>query len=186
MQSLPRSRVFHFLVALLSLAAFLGLIHLLPSLAKATDQQMVVKATAEILFTVALLFALIKWGSLPAERFGVRRIRAASVGWGLACFLAAVALSAVVVLAFAHFGITQQQSVLKALGSKPVPIILLIAAAAGIAEEILFRSILITELESASGSTWIAAIFRLPPLRLLTRRDGALGRSCSRQCRAWS
>ena len=53
-------RAFHFADAIISLAAFLGLIHLLPSLATATDQQVLVKAGSEILLTVALLYALVR------------------------------------------------------------------------------------------------------------------------------
>jgi membrane protease YdiL (CAAX protease family) len=155
------SRAFHLVAAIVSLAAFLGLIHVLPSLATTTNPQVLIKAASEILLTVALLYALIRWGGVSPERLGVRRVRFASFGWGLLCFIAATAVSIVVVLAFRHFGITQQRSVISALASKPIPIILLIAATAAIAEEILFRSILITELESATGITWLAAAISL-------------------------
>jgi membrane protease YdiL (CAAX protease family) len=161
-----RSRTFHLIAAIVSLAAFLGLIHLLPSLATATNQQVLIKAASEILLTVALLYGLVRWGGVSPARLGVGRIRFASVGWGLLCFIAATALSIVVVLGFRHVGITQQQSVISALASKPIPVILLIAATAAIAEEILFRSILITELESATGITWVAAAISLAAFAL--------------------
>ena len=38
---------------------------------------------------------------------------------------------------------------------------LLLAATAGIAEEIIFRSVLITELEAATGLKWLAALISL-------------------------
>lgn len=154
------SRVFHFAAAIISLAAFLGLIHVLPSLATATNQQVLVKAASEILLTVALLYGLLHLG-VPTARLGVGRVRLASFGWGVVCFIVTMVISTVLVIGLRHFGITQQRSVISALASKPVPLILLIAATAAIAEEILFRSILITELEAATGIGWLAAVLSL-------------------------
>ena len=153
-------RAFHFAAAIISLAAFLGLIHLLPSLATATDQQVLVKAGSEILLTVALLYALVRLGVSTAQ-LGVGRVRLATFGWALVCFVATMVVSTILVIGLKHLGITQQKSVISALASKPIPLILLIAATAAIAEKILFRSILITELESAIGIGWVAAALSL-------------------------
>jgi membrane protease YdiL (CAAX protease family) len=88
-------------------------------------------------------------------------LRLASVGWGLVCFIATAVLSAIVVYGSAHFGIGQDKGTLAALASHPVPIILLIAAMAGIAEEIVFRAVLISQLETATGSAWLAGLISL-------------------------
>jgi membrane protease YdiL (CAAX protease family) len=159
--SLPRSRAFHFLVALISAAGFLVLVRVLPSLRSMSVPAVVSKAAAEIIVTIALLYALIRWGGEPRERLGVRPVRVSTFGWGLLCFLASAILSALTLLAFAHFGVTQDKSTLTALASKPVPVMILIAAMAAIAEEIVFRSVLISQLEAATGMTWLAAIISL-------------------------
>lgn len=156
-----RSRLYHLVVAVLSAAGFLLLVHLLPSVAAASDPQIVVKAAVEIGAAVALLYALIQIGGEPRERFGVRRVRPATFGWGILCFLATAILSAIVVYSAAHFGVGQDRGTLAALASHPVPIILLIAAMAGIAEEIVFRSVLISELEAATGNSWLAGAISL-------------------------
>lgn len=156
----PRSRTFHFLAALVSTGAFLLLVRVLPSLATAGDPQLVVKCVAEIVFSIVVLAALLRWGE-PADRLGVRRFRASTLGWGLLCFLVIAVLSAATLFAFARFGISQDKATLSALASRPIPLILLIAAAAAIAEEIVFRSVLITELEAATGLEWFAAIVSL-------------------------
>lgn len=156
----PR-RTFALVVAILSAAGFLLLVGLLPSVAKASDQQIVLKAVVEIVATLALLYGLIRWGGVAPEALGVRRLRAASVGWGLVCFLVTAILSAVVVYGFAHFGVGQDKGTLAALASHSVTIILLIAAMAGIAEEIVFRGVLISQLETATGSGWLAGLISL-------------------------
>lgn len=161
MAKITASRTFALVVAVLSAAGFLLLVGLLPSVAKASDQQIVVKAAVEIVATLALLYGLIRWGGVAPEALGVRRLRLASVGWGLVCFIATAVLSAIVVYGFAHFGIGQDMGTLAALASHPVPIILLIAAMAGIAEEIVFRAVLISQLETATGSAWLAGLISL-------------------------
>jgi membrane protease YdiL (CAAX protease family) len=155
------SRTRAFVIALLTAPGFLLLVHLLPSLAKASDQQIVIKALVEICASVALLYALIRWGGVSPEALGVGGVRASSFGWGLICFIATAVLSAIVVYSFAHFGIGQDKGTLAALASHSIPIILLIAAMAGIAEEIVFRSILISQLETATGRSWLAAAISL-------------------------
>jgi len=156
-----RSRAFHLVVALLGVAGFLLIVHLLPSLRSATDLQVVVKAAVEICATVALLYVLVRWGGEPGEMLGVRRVRAATFGWGLVCFLASAILSVVTVFAFAHFGIQQDRATLAVLASHPIPIILLIAAMAAIAEEIIFRAVLISQLQAATGMPWLAGLVSL-------------------------
>jgi uncharacterized protein len=155
------SRTFHLLVAVLSAAGFLVLVRVLPSLASKSVAEVTLKAAVEIVATVALLYGLIRWGGQSRETLGVRRVRASTFGWGFLCFLASAILSALTIFAFAHFGITQDKSTLVALASKPVPVILLIAAMAAIAEEIVFRSVVISQLEAATGMTWLAAIVSL-------------------------
>jgi len=155
------SRIQALLIAVLAAAGFLLLVRLFPSIAKASDSQIVVKALVEIFASVALLYALIRWGGVSPESLGVRRVRAASVGWGLVCFIATAMLSAIVVFSFANFGIGQDKGTLTALASHSVPIILLIAAMASIAEEIVFRSVLISQLEMATGRSWLAGAISL-------------------------
>jgi uncharacterized protein len=155
-----RSRAFHFIAALLGTGLFLLLVGILPSLATASDPQIIVKCAVEIAFALVLLAALLRWGE-PPELLGVRRLHASTLGWGLLCFLVIAVLSAATLFAFARFGIGQDKATLTALASRSVPIILLIAATAAIAEEIVFRSVLITELEAATGLKWLAALVSL-------------------------
>lgn len=157
---LPRTRAFHFIAAVVSTALFFAVVSLLPSLKTATDPQMIVKCMVEIIVAVAILYALVRWGE-PRQALGLRRVRAATFGWGLICFLIIAILSAATLFCFSRFGISQDKGTLTALASRPVPIILLLAATAGIAEEIIFRSVLITELEAATGMKWLAAFISL-------------------------
>lgn len=155
------SRTVHLLVALCSVAGFLLLVRLLPPLKTATNGEIVLKDAAEICATALLLWALVRTRLEKAQALGVRRPRLATIGWALVCFVIIAVLSALTLFAFGRFGITQDKAMLAALASRPVPIILLIAAAAGIAEEIIFRSVLIAALEAATGMTWLAAIISL-------------------------
>lgn len=157
----PRSRTYYFFAALFSTAIFLLLVRFLPSLKTASNPLVVVRCVVEGAAAIAILYALSRADRRPLEAFGVQRVRLATFGWGFLCFLISATLSALTLLAFARFGIAQDKATLVALASRPVPIILLIAAMAGIAEEIIFRSILITELEAATGMRWLAAIVSL-------------------------
>lgn len=156
----PRSKGFHYLAAIVSTGGFLVLVHLLPSLATGNVSQLIVKCAAEIIFAAVLLAALIRLGE-PHDAFGIRPVGASTFGWGLLCFIVIAVLSAATLFAFAHFGLGQDRATLTALASRPLPIILLIAATAAIAEEIVFRSVLITELEAATGIRWLAATISL-------------------------
>ncbi len=156
-----RTRTYHFLGALFSTAIFLALVRLLPSLKTASNPQVIVRCTLEIIAAVGILFVLTRAHRQSLEAFGVRKLRGATFGWGFVAFLVSAVLSALTLFAFGRFGIGQDKATLTALASRPAPIILLIAAMAGIAEEIIFRSVLITELEWATGMRWLAAIVSL-------------------------
>lgn len=155
------SRTKALLIAVLSAGGFLALVHLLPSVATASDAQIIVKAVVEIAASVALLFALVRWGGVTRDALGIRRVRGGTIGWGLVCFLASAVLSAITAYSFARFGIGQDKGTLAALASHPIPIILLIAAMAAIAEEIVFRSVLISQLQVATGIPWLAGLISL-------------------------
>ena len=157
---LPRTRVFHLVAAIVSTALFLVVVTVLPSLKTATNPQMILKCFVEVIVAVAILYALVRWGE-PKRPLGLRPVRAATFGWGFVCFLAIAILSVVTLFSFSRFGISQDKATLTALASRPVPIVLLLAATAGIAEEIVFRSVLITELEAATGLKWLAALISL-------------------------
>jgi membrane protease YdiL (CAAX protease family) len=157
---LPRTRVVHLVAAVISTALFFAVVALLPSLKTATNPQMIIKCVVEILVALAILYALIRWGE-PQRELGLRPLRAATFGCGLLCFLVIAVLSVLTLFAFSRFGISQDKATLGALASRPVPVILLLAATAGIAEEIIFRSILITELEAGTGMKWLAALISL-------------------------
>jgi membrane protease YdiL (CAAX protease family) len=157
----PRTRTYHFLAAFFSTAIFLVLVLLLPSLKTASNPLVIVRCIVEVVAALAILFVLTRAGDQPPEAFGIRKVRPATLGWGFVCFLVTAILSALTLFAFAQFGIGQDKATLMALASKPAPIILLIAAVAGIAEEIIFRSVLITELEAATGMRWLAATISL-------------------------
>jgi membrane protease YdiL (CAAX protease family) len=157
---LPRTRVFHLVAAIVSTALFFVVVTVLPSLKTATNPQMILKCFVEIIVAVAILYALVRWGE-PKRTLGLRPVRAATFGWAFVCFLAIAILSVVTLFSFSRFGISQDRATLTALASRPVPIVLLLAATAGIAEEIIFRSVLITELEAATGLKWLAALISL-------------------------
>ena len=156
-----RIRTYHLLAAFLSTAIFLVLVRLLPSLKTASNPLVIVRCIGETAAALAILYVLTRAGDQTFEDFGIRRLRLATLGWGFLCFLVSAILSALTLFAFARFGIGQDKATLMALASRPAPIILLIAAVAGIAEEIIFRSVLITELEAATGMRWLAAIVSL-------------------------
>lgn len=152
------SRTFHLLVAVLSVAGFLALVHLLPSIARASDTQILIQAVVEIGASVLLLYGVIRWAGQPREFLGVRRLRVSALAWGGGCFVATAILSHLVAYAVAPFGIGQQKETLAALASHPIPIILLLAAMGAIAEEIIFRSVLISQLEAATSRPWLAGL----------------------------
>lgn len=159
--TLRRMRTYHLLAAFFSTAIFLVLVRLLPSLKTASNPLVIVRCIGETAVALAILYVLTRDGDQTRSDFGIRRVRIATLGWGFLCFLISAILSALTLFAFARFGIEQDKATLTALASRPVPIILLIAAVAGIAEEIIFRSVLITELEAATGIRWLAAIVSL-------------------------
>lgn len=148
-------------IALFSFAGFFALIRLFPSLMQATDTIVVVRMVAQIGASVALLVILARGPLANAAAMGVRRPGLSTLGWGLAAFLLSAAVSAAFVYGSVYLGLGQNNKTLAALASRPVPIILLIALAAAISEEIIFRSILISHLEAATGRTWIAAALSL-------------------------
>ena len=157
----PRMRTYHFLAAFFSTAIFLVLVRLLPSLKTASNPLVIARCVFEAAAAVLILYVMTRAGDQPLEAFGIRKVRLATFGWGFLCFLASAIFSAITLFAFSRFGIGQDKATLMALASRPAPIILLIAATAGIAEEIIFRSVLITELEAATGLRWIAALVSL-------------------------
>ena len=156
-----RMRTYHLLAAFLGTATFLALIRLLPSLKTASNPLVIVRCIGEAAAALTILYVLTRAGDQTLEDFGIRKVRLATLGWGLVCFLLSASLSALTLFAFARFGIGQDKATLTALASRPAPIILLIAAVAGVAEEIIFRSVLITELEAATGVRWLAATVSL-------------------------
>jgi membrane protease YdiL (CAAX protease family) len=158
--ALPRTRLFHFLAAVVSTAIFFAAIHLLPSLKTGSDPQVIVRCVVQILVAIAILYGLIRWGE-SREELGVRRVRGATFGWGLLCFVISAVLAILTLFSFSRLGLAQDEAMLLALASRPVPIILLIAATAALSEEIIFRSVLITELEAATGMRWLAGLISL-------------------------
>jgi membrane protease YdiL (CAAX protease family) len=159
--SSPRSKVVHWIIALACAGLFLGGLRLLPSLRNASNAQVALRLIIEICASLALLYLVNRFGAVSRESLGIRRFRVATVGWGVLCFLASAVLSAGTLFVFARFHIAQDKGLLTSLASRPIPIILLIAASAGIAEEIVFRSILISQFQAASGSAWVAGILSL-------------------------
>ena len=125
----PRMRTYHLLAALVSTAIFLRLVRLFPSLKTANNPLVIVRCILEAVAAVAILFALTRADSQPLEAFGIRKVRAATFGWGFLCFLVSAILSALTLFAFCRFGIVQDKATLMALASRPAPIILLTDAA---------------------------------------------------------
>ena len=155
-----RSRAVHLLVAVIAAALFLGVLRLLPSLKTASNAEIVVKCAVELVVAFAVLLGVLRLDPRP-EALGLRPLRFATFGWGLACFLGSAVFSVAMIFAFSRFGITQNRETLVALVSRPVPIMLLIAATAGIAEEIIFRSVLISQIEAGIGMKWLAGAISL-------------------------
>ena len=152
-----KSRSFLIGTALVALIGLLGLAQLLP-LRGASNAMFVLRLTVEIFASIGLLYALVNFAGEPPAALGLRPFTLSTVGWALVCSIATLALGGVAAFMASKVGVAQNRDVLTILASRPIWLVLLIAAAAGIAEETVFRSVIISHVEAATGSTLFAAI----------------------------
>jgi membrane protease YdiL (CAAX protease family) len=160
-----KSRAFLIGVAVVTLIAFLGLTQLMP-LRGVSNTVFLLRLVVEILASLALLYALVRLAGEPPAALGLQRFKLSTVGWAFACFVATLILGGAAAFLASKAGITQNKDVLALLSARPIWVLLLIAAAAGIAEETVFRSIMISHIESATGSTAVASIVSIAAFAL--------------------
>ncbi len=156
-----RSRASLWATAILAFFGLMGLIRLLPSLLTASTGGVLVREAA--LAGAALLLVLgLLWGARePASGLGLVRPKASTLGFAVLGFALAMLISAGAAYVASRAGMDVGQSVLARLGTRPVWLLLLIALTAAISEEIVFRGVMLTRIEAASGSTWLAALVSL-------------------------
>jgi len=149
------------LIAAGALAAIIGGIPLLPPLLTAGTQAVVLRECVLIGGALVMLALVLRLRTVDRKALGLVPFRLATIGWGLLCTLALVLLSVVMILVMKHFGIEQNRAVLGSLGARPVWLLALVALTAAISEEIVFRAIVISHVEAATGSTRLAAAVSL-------------------------
>lgn len=161
-----RSKLFNLVVALLSTAAFFLTVRLMPKLVSASDLAIALREIAQAILAVGLLWVLIRYFREVPAKLGVRAPDLSSLGWGLVAFLLSVIVSSACLAVASKYGITQNPKVLDALLARPKWLLILIAMGAAISEEIVFRSVLISHVEAASGSIIVAAVVSLAAFAL--------------------
>lgn len=149
------------LFAALSIGALKLAVWLFPSLLTAPIEWALAREATLILGSIALALAVQRWTTVPATRMGWIKPSPRALGWGLLCGLAILLVSAATIFLMRHFGLAQNASVLAAMGSKPVWLLVLVALTAAISEEIVFRGIALSQIENATNSTWIGAVVSL-------------------------
>ena len=149
------------LIAAAVLVVLIGGIPLLPRLLTAGNGAIVLRESVLILGSLLMLGIVLRQRTVSPQALGLRRVRLSTIGWGLACTLGILLLSVASILTMRHFGVEQNRAVLGSLGARPIGLLALIALAAAISEEIVFRAIVISHVEAASGSTWLAGAVSL-------------------------
>lgn len=145
-------------IALLGIPAVTTL-HRILAVDPKTSGGIVVRETAILALTAALLWIVIKGERLPLTSIGFQTGRIGrSLAWGfalaIACFAAVITILAVYSSIGIHYG--EGQSIARAL-----PVTSLAVLRAGISEEVLYRGYAIERLQQITGSKWVAAAISL-------------------------
>ena len=143
-------------VAIATFVGFFAIARLLPILG-ASDQGVALRMVVQIAAAIGLLVVLTKALGVSPAPLGLQPFRFSALGWGLLCLLASFVLSATTLLIAGRFGYQQNPAVMAALAARPVWLLLLIAAGAGIAEEVVFRSVLLSHIEALTKNTYVGA-----------------------------
>lgn len=133
----------------------------------------VLRETAILALTAALLWIVAKGERLPLTSIGIRTDRIGrSLGWGVlfavACFAAVIGILAVYSSMGIHYG--EGKSI-----SRTLPVTSLAVLRAGISEEVLYRGYAIERLQRITGSKWIAAAISLVLFAGFHFRQGLAG-----------
>lgn len=108
-------------------------------------------------FGIAILLWVIGAERLPLASIGLKRPTAGTLGWGLALALALIASFMVCyALVLPMLGMKPDYAGASRILANPLWLQLLIFAAAGFVEEIIYRGYLIERVEWLSGSKWVA------------------------------
>jgi uncharacterized protein len=110
-----------------------------------------------ILLELGALAYVVRAEHVPPRAIGLRTPRASTLAWGVAGFVVLVAASVVLTTAAAQLGVKQDSRVLEALASRPLWLMLLVAATAGLTEELAFRGILIGHIGALARRPWVGA-----------------------------
>jgi len=150
-----------------ALAAIKAAISIFPPLTTAPIATVLLREATLILGSLALGFAALRWGKVTGARMGWIAPNWRAVGWGLLCGLAIIAASIAMIALMRSLGIVQNQTVLGEMAQRPIWVLALIALTAGISEEIVFRGIVLPQIEAASGLTWLGAVVSLAAFALM-------------------
>ncbi|HEY8050266.1 MAG TPA: hypothetical protein VIE63_13910, partial [Ramlibacter sp.] len=135
-----------------AIGMFLAVHVVFPDFASSPPAVVAAREFSLLVLAGALLFYATRVEGLAPANVGLRRVRAATIGWGVAVCFALVAASAVTLIAARSVGIQQDTRILGMLASRPAWLIVLIAVTAGVSEEIAFRAILIDHIGSLARS----------------------------------
>lgn len=156
-----RKPTYLMVIAALAFGVMWLTIRALPKLSEPAIDLVVLREAVLLAMTIGMLALVCKLRTIEPGLMGVRRPSLGTLGWGIICAVASVAVSAALVLTAMHFGVKQNAAVLASLASKPWWLLLLMSATAGISEEIVFRGIVQSHIEQASGSRWLGAAIAL-------------------------
>ncbi|MDE2434910.1 MAG: CPBP family intramembrane metalloprotease [Sphingomonadales bacterium] len=155
------------LVVALAVSGMELVVKLHPMLTEATTPLFLSRESLLIGGSLILAAWLVRTGPVPASTMGWRRPTWRTMAFGLLCLLVLVVVSVLAIYVMRSWGLSQSDSVLAALGAKPIWMLVLIALTAGISEEVLFRGVILNYLASASGKVWLGALGSLAIFALL-------------------
>jgi membrane protease YdiL (CAAX protease family) len=153
MRAARRRPLLLWLIAIAVPFAFLGSLRVLPSLLAASTRGVVLREAALIGASLLALGLLARVRTVTPAALGLRRFRAATIGWGLACGVMTIAASVVMLSVMQRYGLRQNPAMLAALGARPAWLLVLMALTAAISEEVVFRAVMIPHVAAASRST---------------------------------
>lgn len=148
-------------VAALVIGGFEATVLTLPHLSVASTNMVLLRSAMLIGGSVAAILWLVQAGPIPAAIMGWKRPTGGTLGWGSLCLFVTFAVSGIMLSSMQALGIKQNAAVLAAITSRPAWLMALIALAAAISEEIVFRGILLNYIASATGRIWLGAVVSL-------------------------
>jgi uncharacterized protein len=145
------------IAAALSVGMFLAVRAFFPGLPSPQPADVAVREAVLLLLAGLLVLHVRVVERLPPSELGWRP-KLASVGWGVLVCVGLIAAGFVTITAARALGFEQDTQVLRALLHQPAWLLVVVAATAGVTEELAFRAVLIDHLGALLHSRFAGAV----------------------------